>query len=61
MQENYKDMSKKVTPFGGGARLCPGAELAKVVISFFLHHLVLTYRYLSIYTYVINYLLKLNN
>ncbi|KAK9925402.1 hypothetical protein M0R45_033726 [Rubus argutus] len=43
--DNYKEMSKKVTPFGGGARLCPGAELAKVVLSFFLHHLVLTYRW----------------
>ncbi|XP_062010240.1 cytochrome P450 724B1 [Rosa rugosa] len=43
--DHYKEMSRKVTPFGGGARLCPGAELAKVVISFFLHHLVLTYRW----------------
>ncbi|KAL3526363.1 hypothetical protein ACH5RR_011019 [Cinchona calisaya] len=35
--------SKKVTPFGGGVRLCPGAELAKVETAFFLHHLVLNY------------------
>ncbi|KAL5793284.1 hypothetical protein ACOSP7_001878 [Xanthoceras sorbifolium] len=40
-----KVMSKKVMPFGGGPRLCPGAELAKVEISFFLHHLVLNYRW----------------
>ncbi|XP_021890319.1 cytochrome P450 724B1 isoform X1 [Carica papaya] len=40
-----KGMSKRVTPFGGGPRLCPGAELAKVEIAFFLHHLVLTYRW----------------
>ncbi|XP_050383105.1 cytochrome P450 724B1 [Argentina anserina] len=41
----WTKMSRKVTPFGGGARLCPGAELAKVVICFFLHHLVRTYRW----------------
>ncbi|KAG8634942.1 cytochrome P450 724B1 [Manihot esculenta] len=40
-----KTTSKKMMPFGGGARLCPGAELAKVVIAFFLHHLVLNYRW----------------
>ncbi|KAL9454714.1 hypothetical protein AB3S75_010174 [Citrus x aurantiifolia] len=38
-------MSKRVMPFGGGPRLCPGAELAKVEISFFLHHLVLNHRW----------------
>ncbi|XP_031260148.1 cytochrome P450 724B1-like isoform X1 [Pistacia vera] len=42
---DYKAMSKTVMPFGGGPRFCPGAELAKVEISFFLHHLVLNYRW----------------
>ncbi|TKY63172.1 monooxygenase protein [Spatholobus suberectus] len=37
--------SKKAAPFGGGPRLCPGADLAKVETAFFLHHLVLNYRW----------------
>ncbi|XP_054800037.1 cytochrome P450 724B1-like [Prosopis cineraria] len=36
---------KKVTAFGGGSRLCPGADIARVEIAFFLHHLVLNYRW----------------
>ncbi|KAL0328341.1 UNVERIFIED_CONTAM: cytochrome [Sesamum calycinum] len=35
---------KKFTPFGGGSRCCPGFELAKVEVAFFLHHLVQNYR-----------------
>uniref|UniRef100_A0A7N0RGM4 Cytochrome P450 724B1 n=1 Tax=Kalanchoe fedtschenkoi TaxID=63787 RepID=A0A7N0RGM4_KALFE len=34
---------KKVTPFGGGIRLCPGAALAQVETAFFIHHLVLRF------------------
>ncbi|PKI79129.1 hypothetical protein CRG98_000421 [Punica granatum] len=41
----YKGTHKKVTPFGGGARLCPGYGLAQVELAFFLHHLVLNYRW----------------
>ncbi|XP_022132598.1 3-epi-6-deoxocathasterone 23-monooxygenase isoform X2 [Momordica charantia] len=33
------------TPFGGGQRLCPGIELARLEISIFLHCLVTTYKW----------------
>ncbi|PKA49171.1 Cytochrome P450 724B1 [Apostasia shenzhenica] len=38
-------MSKSFTPFGGGPRLCPGSELARVEAAIFLHHFVLKYRW----------------
>ncbi|KAJ1383013.1 Cytochrome P450 [Sesbania bispinosa] len=34
-------------PFGGGARFCPGAELARLQIALFLHYFVTTYRKFS--------------
>ncbi|KAH9618103.1 hypothetical protein KSS87_010117 [Heliosperma pusillum] len=37
--------SHAFTPFGGGQRLCPGLELARLEISIFLHHLLTTYRW----------------
>ncbi|KAL6518783.1 hypothetical protein OROHE_017536 [Orobanche hederae] len=36
--------SRKVTPYGGGLRMCPGAELGKMEAAFFLHHFVLNFR-----------------
>ncbi|XP_008800446.2 abietadienol/abietadienal oxidase [Phoenix dactylifera] len=36
------------TPFGGGARYCPGAELAHLQIAFFLHHFVTKYRWVQL-------------
>ncbi|KAJ6723883.1 CYTOCHROME P450 26 [Salix koriyanagi] len=36
---------KKFTPFGGGSRCCPGSELAKIEIAFFLHHLLQNFRW----------------
>ncbi|GLT94260.1 hypothetical protein SLE2022_120120 [Rubroshorea leprosula] len=40
-------LCKKYTPFGGGPRCCPGSELAKVEVAFFLHHLVQNFRWRS--------------
>ncbi|XP_075477487.1 cytochrome P450 724B1-like isoform X1 [Primulina tabacum] len=36
---------KKFTPFGGGSRCCPGFELAKLEVAFFIHHLIQNYRW----------------
>ncbi|GMN37006.1 hypothetical protein TIFTF001_006459 [Ficus carica] len=42
-----KDTSNcNFTPFGGGQRLCPGLDLARLEASIFLHHLVTQFRYL---------------
>lgn len=32
-------------PFGGGARFCPGADLARLQIALFLHYFLTTFRY----------------
>ncbi|KAF5196528.1 Cytochrome p450 [Thalictrum thalictroides] len=42
---NGQSTTKNIMPFGGGPRQCPGLELAKVETAFFLHHLVLNYRW----------------
>nr|XP_029118992.1 cytochrome P450 90B2 [Elaeis guineensis] len=47
---NTKDASGKAKPkhfmpFGGGIRQCPGAELAKLEIIVFTHHLILNYNW----------------
>lgn len=33
------------TPFGGGRRLCPGLDLARLEATIFLHHLVTNFTY----------------
>ncbi|GAB4825347.1 hypothetical protein Ancab_008219 [Ancistrocladus abbreviatus] len=43
--ESQDQICKKFTPFGGGSRCCPGSELAKVEVAFFLHHLVQKFRW----------------
>ncbi|KAK4748137.1 hypothetical protein SAY87_014723 [Trapa incisa] len=41
--ENNEQVNRKFMPFGGGPRFCPGYDLAKVEVAFFLHHLLLNY------------------
>ncbi|KAJ9687087.1 hypothetical protein PVL29_015800 [Vitis rotundifolia] len=43
--EGRDQTCKKFTPFGGGSRCCPGSELAKIQVAFFLHHLVQNFRW----------------
>ncbi|XP_015578093.1 cytochrome P450 724B1 [Ricinus communis] len=43
--ETQDQTCKKFTPFGGGSRCCPGSELAKVEVAFFLYHLVQNFRW----------------
>ncbi|KAG6523445.1 hypothetical protein ZIOFF_013303 [Zingiber officinale] len=44
-KDQKQTTSKRFTPFGGGPRLCPGSELAKVEAAFFLHYMVLNFRW----------------
>ncbi|XWS31117.1 hypothetical protein CRYUN_Cryun23aG0050200 [Craigia yunnanensis] len=43
--EKQDPTCKIFTPFGGGSRCCPGSDLAKVEVAFFLHHLVQNFRW----------------
>ena len=44
---NFQGLAPKAgtfLPFGGGSRLCPGNDLAKLEISVFLHYFLLDYK-----------------
>ncbi|KAL6865192.1 hypothetical protein ACP4OV_016343 [Aristida adscensionis] len=43
------------TPFGGGQRLCPGLDLARLEASVFLHHLVTNFRWVAEEDTVVNF------
>ncbi|TXG68635.1 hypothetical protein EZV62_003570 [Acer yangbiense] len=43
-QDNKDISSCNFTPFGGGQRLCPGLDLARLEASIFLHHFVTQFR-----------------
>ncbi|EAY72890.1 hypothetical protein OsI_00765 [Oryza sativa Indica Group] len=51
-----KDMSNgSFTPFGGGQRLCPGLDLARLEASIFLHHLVTSFRWVAEEDHIVNF------
>ncbi|XP_024980395.1 3-epi-6-deoxocathasterone 23-monooxygenase [Cynara cardunculus var. scolymus] len=43
------------TPFGGGLRLCPGLDLARLEASIFLHHFVTKFRWVAEEDTIINF------
>ncbi|CAF2079092.1 unnamed protein product [Brassica oleracea var. botrytis] len=51
-----RDMStSSFSPFGGGQRLCPGLDLARLEASIFLHHLVTRFRWTTEEDTIINF------
>ncbi|KAL4369405.1 hypothetical protein GQ457_05G025020 [Hibiscus cannabinus] len=47
--------SYNFTPFGGGQRLCPGLDLAKLEASIFLHHFVISFRWVAQDDTIVNF------
>ncbi|KAK3137296.1 hypothetical protein QOZ80_5BG0450500 [Eleusine coracana subsp. coracana] len=47
--------SSGFTPFGGGQRLCPGVDLARLEASIFLHHLVTSFRWVAEEDTIVNF------
>ncbi|RWW28434.1 hypothetical protein GW17_00007096 [Ensete ventricosum] len=43
------------TPFGGGRRLCPGLDLARLEASIFLHHLVTGFTWVAEEDHIVNF------
>ncbi|KAK6911896.1 Cytochrome P450 [Dillenia turbinata] len=51
-----KDVSScYFTPFGGGQRLCPGLDLARLEASIFLHHFVTQFRWVAEEDSIVNF------
>ncbi|KAE9600434.1 putative 3-epi-6-deoxocathasterone 23-monooxygenase [Lupinus albus] len=51
-----KDMNSYIfTPFGGGQRLCPGLDLARLEASIFLHHLVTQFMWYAEEDSIVNF------
>ncbi|XWS12060.1 hypothetical protein CRYUN_Cryun37aG0058100 [Craigia yunnanensis] len=47
--------SYNFTPFGGGQRLCPGLDLARLEASIFLHHFVTNFRWVAEDDRIVNF------
>ncbi|KAK8678711.1 hypothetical protein V6N13_144203 [Hibiscus sabdariffa] len=54
-QEKDIISSYNFTPFGGGQRLCPGLDLARLEASIFLHHFVTSFRWVAEEDTIINF------
>ncbi|KAI3775106.1 hypothetical protein L1987_49674 [Smallanthus sonchifolius] len=52
---NSSNSSSCFTPFGGGLRLCPGLDLARLEASIFLHHFVTEFRWVAEDDTIINF------
>ncbi|KAJ8442939.1 hypothetical protein Cgig2_022305 [Carnegiea gigantea] len=45
--QNKDKSNNNFTPFGGGQRLCPGLDLARLEASIFLHHFITEFRWVA--------------
>ncbi|KAK9131140.1 hypothetical protein Sjap_011627 [Stephania japonica] len=50
-----KEMGSNFTPFGGGQRLCPGLDLARLETTIFLHHFVTQFRWVAEDDHIVNF------
>ncbi|KAK6914768.1 Cytochrome P450, partial [Dillenia turbinata] len=53
--QNKEVSSCNFTPFGGGQRLCPGLDLARLEASIFLHHFVTQFRWVAEEDSIVNF------
>ncbi|KAG6792448.1 hypothetical protein POTOM_001598 [Populus tomentosa] len=54
-QDRDMSINGSFTPFGGGQRLCPGLDLARLEASIFLHHFVTQFRWVAEEDTVVNF------
>ncbi|XP_058085864.1 3-epi-6-deoxocathasterone 23-monooxygenase CYP90C1 isoform X2 [Magnolia sinica] len=54
-QGKEASISNNFTPFGGGQRLCPGLELARLEVSIFLHHFITRHRWVAEEDSIVNF------